>query len=62
MKDVSHYRITVDWMRLIGDREQDQREVKEGIEKRKGKKVNRKYERGNRIVKGSGMMGGGDCC
>jgi hypothetical protein len=38
MKDVSHYRITVDWMRLIGDREQDQREVKECMEKRKGKK------------------------
>lgn len=59
MKDVSHSRIAVDWTRLIGDREQDQREVKEGIEKRKRKKVNRKYERGNRIVKGSGMMGRG---
>jgi hypothetical protein len=62
MKDVSHHRITVDCMRLIGDREQDQREAKEGTEKKERKKVNRKYEPGNRIVKGSGMVGGGDCC
>lgn len=47
-------------MSLIGDREQDQREVKEGTKKER-KKANRKNERGNRRVKGSGMMGGGDC-
>jgi len=38
MRDFSHQRLTVDWMSLIGDREQDQREVKEGTKKRKGKK------------------------
>jgi hypothetical protein len=38
MKDVSHHHITVHWMSLIGDREQDQRKAKEGTEKRKGKK------------------------
>jgi len=36
MRDFSHQRLTVDWMSLIGDREQDQREVKEGT-KKKGK-------------------------
>jgi len=60
MRDFSHQRLTVDWMSLIGDREQDQREVKEGTKKER-KKANRKNERGNRRVKGSGMMGGGDC-
>jgi hypothetical protein len=52
-------------MRLIGDREQDQREMEEGREKEEKKKVNRKYERGNRIVDGgiaNESGGGGDCC
>lgn len=44
-------------MSLIGDREQDQREVKR-VQKKERKKANRKNERGNRRVKGSGMMGG----
>jgi len=37
MRDFSHQRLTVDWMSLIGDREQDQREVKEGTKKGKEK-------------------------